>query len=98
MNPLVTDLRELRSSQGAAVNKLGIRSTDGPPSGETLSVTRDTFATNMRVLHNNHQLPAFPVYSSAFLSENELVVGGGGGATKSGIKNKLVCIPQVLEA
>ncbi|KAE9410285.1 WD40 repeat-like protein [Gymnopus androsaceus JB14] len=43
----------------------------------------------MRVLHNNHQLPAFPVYSSAFLSENELVVGGGGGATKSGIKNKL---------
>ncbi|KAJ3864885.1 WD40 repeat-like protein [Lentinula novae-zelandiae] len=43
----------------------------------------------MRVAHTSHALPAFPVYSSAFLSQNELVVGGGGGATKSGIKNKL---------
>ncbi|KAJ3883143.1 WD40 repeat-like protein [Lentinula edodes] len=43
----------------------------------------------MRVAHTSHVLPAFPVYSSAFLSQNELVVGGGGGATKSGIKNKL---------
>ncbi|KAJ3811797.1 WD40 repeat-like protein [Lentinula aff. lateritia] len=43
----------------------------------------------MRVAHTSHALPAFPVYSSAFLSQTELVVGGGGGATKSGIKNKL---------
>ncbi|GAV99143.1 WD40 repeat-like protein [Lentinula edodes] len=43
----------------------------------------------MRVAHTSHALPAFPVYSLAFLSQNELVVGGGGGATKSGIKNKL---------
>ncbi|KAL0949636.1 hypothetical protein HGRIS_009682 [Hohenbuehelia grisea] len=43
----------------------------------------------MRVRHTPHPLPAFPVYSSAFLSSNELVLGGGGGASKSGIKNKL---------
>ncbi|KIK65426.1 hypothetical protein GYMLUDRAFT_70536 [Collybiopsis luxurians FD-317 M1] len=43
----------------------------------------------MRVAHTSHPLPAFPVYSSAFISQNELVIGGGGGATKSGIKNKL---------
>ncbi|KAJ3803058.1 WD40 repeat-like protein [Lentinula aff. detonsa] len=43
----------------------------------------------MRVAHTSHALSAFPVYSSAFLSQSELVIGGGGGATKSGIKNKL---------
>ncbi|KAJ3723158.1 WD40 repeat-like protein [Lentinula raphanica] len=43
----------------------------------------------MRVAHTSHALPAFPVYSSAFLPQNKLVIGGGGGATKSGIKNKL---------
>ncbi|KAF9076354.1 WD40 repeat-like protein [Rhodocollybia butyracea] len=43
----------------------------------------------MRVVHTSHRLPAFPVYSSAFISPNELVIGGGGGATQSGIKNKL---------
>ncbi|KAF5393724.1 hypothetical protein D9757_000170 [Collybiopsis confluens] len=43
----------------------------------------------MRVGHTTHSLPAFPIYSSAFISQHELVVGGGGGASKSGIKNKL---------
>ncbi|KAF9469044.1 WD40-repeat-containing domain protein [Collybia nuda] len=43
----------------------------------------------MRARHEPHSLPAFPVYSSSFLSPNELVLGGGGGASRSGIKNKL---------
>jgi len=43
----------------------------------------------MRTKHTPHSLPAFPVYSSAFISENELVLGGGGGQSKTGIKNKL---------
>lgn len=45
----------------------------------------------MRPVHAHHALPAFPVYSSAFLSSTQLVLGGGGGAARSGIKNKLVC-------
>ena len=44
----------------------------------------------MRTKHSVHSLPAFPVYSSAFVSPNELVLGGGGGQSRSGIKNKLV--------
>lgn len=44
----------------------------------------------MRTQHTPHSLPAFPVYSSAFISEHELVLGGGGGQSKTGIKNKLV--------
>ncbi|KAI0053079.1 WD40 repeat-like protein [Auriscalpium vulgare] len=43
----------------------------------------------MRARHLAHSVPAFPVYSAAFLSEGELVLGGGGGASKTGIKNKL---------
>ncbi|KAH9927127.1 WD40 repeat-like protein [Epithele typhae] len=43
----------------------------------------------MRTQHTAHSLPAFPVYSSAFVSPNELVLGGGGGQSKTGIKNKL---------
>ncbi|KAF9498533.1 WD40 repeat-like protein [Pleurotus eryngii] len=43
----------------------------------------------MRVRHTPHSLPTFPVYSAAFLSPNDLVLGGGGGSTKSGIKNRM---------
>ncbi|KAJ8495903.1 hypothetical protein ONZ45_g12666 [Pleurotus djamor] len=43
----------------------------------------------MRVRHTPHTLETFPVYSSTFLSPNELVLGGGGGSTKSGIKNRM---------
>ncbi|KAF9557248.1 hypothetical protein CPC08DRAFT_640534 [Agrocybe pediades] len=43
----------------------------------------------MRPKHTQHPLPSFPVYSCAFLSPNEMVLGGGGGASRSGIKNKL---------
>ncbi|THH20133.1 hypothetical protein EW146_g1141 [Bondarzewia mesenterica] len=43
----------------------------------------------MRARHVAHGVPSFPVYSSAFLSPSELILGGGGGSSKSGIKNKL---------
>ncbi|KAH9850052.1 WD40 repeat-like protein [Lenzites betulinus] len=43
----------------------------------------------MRTQHTAHSLPAFPVYSSAFVSPNEFVLGGGGGQSKTGIKNKI---------
>ncbi|EJU06257.1 WD40 repeat-like protein [Dacryopinax primogenitus] len=42
-----------------------------------------------RTEHTLHPLQAFPVYSLAFVSDSRLVVGGGGGASRSGIKNKL---------
>ncbi|KIY49519.1 hypothetical protein FISHEDRAFT_5441, partial [Fistulina hepatica ATCC 64428] len=43
----------------------------------------------MRAKHSACDLPAFPVYCASFLSDNEFVLGGGGGASRSGIKNKL---------
>ncbi|KAI0356520.1 WD40 repeat-like protein [Trametes cingulata] len=43
----------------------------------------------MRTKHTSHSLPSFPVYSSAFVTPNEFVLGGGGGQSKTGIKNKL---------
>ncbi|KAJ7228813.1 WD40 repeat-like protein [Mycena pura] len=43
----------------------------------------------MRAQHTPHFLTAFPVYSSAFLSPSHLVLGGGGGTSRTGIKNKL---------
>jgi len=42
-----------------------------------------------RTEHTLHALQAFPVYSLAFVSDGRVVVGGGGGASRSGIKNKL---------
>jgi len=34
-------------------------------------------------------LPSFPVYSIGFVADDKVVLGGGGGAGRSGIKNKL---------
>lgn len=47
-------------------------------------------ALTMRTKHAVHSLPAFPVYSSAFIGPDQLILGGGGGQSKTGIKNKLV--------
>jgi len=49
----------------------------------------------MRARHTAHSTPNFPVYSAAFLSPGELILGGGGGASKTGIKNKLVRHPTL---
>ncbi|KAF9247145.1 quinon protein alcohol dehydrogenase-like superfamily [Melanogaster broomeanus] len=43
----------------------------------------------MRAPHTAHPFPAFPVYSCAFLADDQFVAGGGGGASRTGIKNKL---------
>ncbi|EJD53776.1 WD40 repeat-like protein [Auricularia subglabra TFB-10046 SS5] len=43
----------------------------------------------MRTKHVQHQLDKFPVYSAAFVSPNEVALGGGGGASKTGVKNKV---------
>ncbi|KAI0347447.1 WD40 repeat-like protein [Trametopsis cervina] len=43
----------------------------------------------MRVQHTSFPLDGFPVYSSAFASDKQLILGGGGGQSKTGIKNKL---------
>ncbi|OBZ76124.1 Guanine nucleotide-exchange factor SEC12 [Grifola frondosa] len=52
-------------------------------------VSRSARVTDMRTKHISHSLPAFPIYSCAFTSPNELILGGGGGQSRSGIKNKL---------
>lgn len=44
----------------------------------------------MRAQHTTHALPGFPVYSIGFTADDKLALGGGGGASKSGIKNKIV--------
>ncbi|CAE6469429.1 unnamed protein product [Rhizoctonia solani] len=43
----------------------------------------------MRTQHALHTLQAFPVYSLGFIKDNKLLLGGGGGATRSGVKNRL---------
>ncbi|KAH7903222.1 hypothetical protein BJ138DRAFT_184662, partial [Hygrophoropsis aurantiaca] len=43
----------------------------------------------MRTQHTSHPVPSFPVFSCAFLTPDQFVVGGGGGASRSGIKNRL---------
>lgn len=44
----------------------------------------------MRANHTSHALASFPVYSLGFVGDDKVVLGGGGGAGRSGIKNKLV--------
>ncbi|KAG8956683.1 hypothetical protein FRC04_000161 [Tulasnella sp. 424] len=43
----------------------------------------------VRCNHTQHSLPSFPVYSIGFVTDDKVVLGGGGGASRSGIKNKL---------
>ncbi|WVR03459.1 hypothetical protein IAU60_000450 [Kwoniella sp. DSM 27419] len=45
-----------------------------------------------RTSHHPHPTPSFPVYCLEWASDDTLVLGGGGGASRSGIQNKLkVC-------
>lgn len=43
-----------------------------------------------RTSHKAHPTPAFPVYCIDWADDETIILGGGGGATKSGIHNKLV--------
>ncbi|KIR30045.1 prolactin regulatory element-binding protein [Cryptococcus deuterogattii 99/473] len=42
-----------------------------------------------RTAHHPHPTPSFPVYCLDWADDAKLVLGGGGGATRSGIQNKL---------
>jgi hypothetical protein len=44
----------------------------------------------MRTQHTAHTIESFPINCAAFLSPTELVLGGGGGNSRSGVKNRLV--------
>ena len=64
--------------------------TTGIKSRQALSSHHSTI--NMtRTSHKAHPTPAFPVYAVDWADDETLILAGGGGATKSGIKNKLVC-------
>jgi prolactin regulatory element-binding protein len=39
-----------------------------------------------------------PVFGLGFTSSNQLIIGGGGGAGRSGVKNKLVNISKLCSA
>lgn len=51
-----------------------------------------------RTAHHSHATPAFPVYTADWIADDKLILGGGGGASRSGIKNKLVSAVKVLVA
>ncbi|AFR98067.1 prolactin regulatory element-binding protein [Cryptococcus neoformans C23] len=42
-----------------------------------------------RTAHHPHPTPSFPVYCLDWADDAKLILGGGGGATRSGIQNKL---------
>jgi hypothetical protein len=46
-----------------------------------------------RTSHKAHPTPQFPVYCLDWADDEALILGGGGGATKSGIENKIVRPP-----
>lgn len=43
-----------------------------------------------RTSHRPHPTPAFPVYCLDWADDEIVIMGGGGGAGRSGIKNQLV--------
>ncbi|GJJ07425.1 hypothetical protein Clacol_001627 [Clathrus columnatus] len=43
----------------------------------------------MRTQHFLYTVPNFPIYSAAFISNDVLVLGGGGGSSKTGVKNMI---------
>ncbi|KAH0840085.1 WD40 repeat-like protein [Lanmaoa asiatica] len=57
--------------------------------GHTLQIDSRYNFVVMRAQHTAHPLTAFPVYSCAFIADDQVIVGGGGGASRTGIKNKL---------
>ena len=43
-----------------------------------------------RTSHRAHATPSFPVYCLGWADDETLIMGGGGGTSRSGIKNKIV--------
>ena len=59
---------------------------------------RSTGIPMTRTQHKEHPTGAFPVYALGWASDDSLIMAGGGGATKSGIENKLVrCVAASCE-
>ena len=59
----------------------------------TLYTTTTTATTTMtRTTHKAHPTPSFPVYCLDWADDETLILGGGGGASRSGISNMLVRI------
>ena len=38
-----------------------------------------------------------PVFGLGFTKKNQLILGGGGGASRSGVKNKLVILTKMIQ-
>jgi hypothetical protein len=47
---------------------------------------------DMRTQHDTYTLDGFPIYTLAFLDDDKVILGGGGGQGRSGVKNKLVSL------
>lgn len=47
-----------------------------------------------RTQHYAHPTKSFPVYCLDWTNDDTVLLGGGGGATKSGIANKFVSISR----
>ena len=75
----------------AAACLRSLRSLTTAPGFKVQSSAQNSQSRAMRPKHTQHSIPTFPVYSCAFLNDGTFVLGGGGGAARSGIKNKLVC-------
>lgn len=48
-----------------------------------------------RTTHKSHPTPSFPVYCLDWADDQTLLMGGGGGASRSGISNMLVRLPPL---
>lgn len=46
--------------------------------------------TMTRTKHHSHATPGFPVVCLGWADDSGLILGGGGGASRTGVKNKLV--------
>lgn len=56
----------------------------------TCSFTGAISSDMTRTTHKAHPTPAFPVYCLDWADDETLILGGGGGASRSGISNMLV--------
>lgn len=52
--------------------------------------TRRQQRTMTRTTHKAHPTPGFPVYCMDWADNETVLLGGGGGASRSGIENKIV--------
>jgi hypothetical protein len=61
---------------------------------DTVPIPNILFTFNMPKDPRFTQLLDFPVYCLQFTKDHQLLIGGGGGTSKSGVKNKLASKSQ----